>query len=288
MSTTSQRCTDPTVLDLWHPVASHAELVPGRTYSTLLLGHEILYGTGAAGLSFVARSDRPDVTMPALVKYGYVWTSLGHPSGDVFDIPEARECDRRSLNAASIQVATSAPRAVENFLDMAHFPYAHAGLLGEEPYTEVVDYEAQLENNEIWARKCRFHQPVAAPSATGSQMTEYTYRVPHPYCVMLYKSAPTDPSRRDVIALFIQAMTDQTIRAHNYLCVVDNTSTDTALKEFQQIIFAQDKPILENQVPRRLPLDPRVETPIRADRSAIMYRRWLTDLGVSYAVIRPD
>ena len=46
-----------------------------------------------------------------------------------------------------------------------------------------------------------------------------------------------------------------------------------------------DKPIIENQVPRRLPLAPRAETPIRADKSSILYRRWLSDLGITYGVI---
>ena len=60
------------------------------------------------------------------------------------------------------------------------------------------------------------------------------------------------------------------------------------MRHFQQLIFGQDKSILENQLPKRLPLDPRVETPIRADKSSIVYRRHLTDLGLRYGVIRPD
>lgn len=284
MSSAARRCTDPTVLDLWHPIAAVVELIPDTTYSTQLLGHDLDYGVDGDGLATVTCDERPD-PLPTTLRFGYIWTSLGSPAGDVFDIPEAAEEDRRALNAGSIMVATSAPRAVENFLDMGHFPYVHTGLLGEEPHTEVVDYQVTVENSEIWARECRFYQPVAAASAGTGQMTDYTYRVPHPYCVMLYKSVPADPSRRDVIALFVQTMTEETIRAHNYLCMVDETSTDTILKRFQLLIFSQDKPILENQHPKRLPLDPRMEVPIRADRSAIAYRRWLRDLGVTYGVL---
>ena len=54
---------------------------------------------------------------------------------------------------------------------------------------------------------------------------------------------------------------------------------------FQQTIFGQDKPILENQVPKRLPLDPRAEMPVRADKSSITYRRWLAAKGVTYGTI---
>ena len=70
-----------------------------------------------------------------------------------------------------------------------------------------------------------------------------------------------------------------------FLSVIDVESTDSEIKRFQQTIFAQDKPILENQHPKRLPLDPRFETPIRADHVAITYRRWLSELGVTYGVI---
>ncbi len=76
----------------------------------------------------------------------------------------------------------------------------------------------------------------------------------------------------------VRSLTDDII-------VIDHNSTDNEIKHYQQSIFADDKPILENQYPKRLPLDPRAETPIRADNSAIAYRRWLTDLGVSYGVI---
>ncbi len=279
-----RRCRNQAILDLWHPIAAEAELAADNEYRTLLLGEDLRYGRTVDNEGWVTEQTG-GAELPALSRYGYLWTSLGQPPPDLFAIPEAAEGDRRLLNAGSIKVATSAPRAVENFLDMGHFPYVHAGLLGAEPHTEVVEYNVTEQDNEIWATDCMFYQPVAAASASGGQMTEYTYRVPHPYCVLLYKSVTTDPSRRDVIALFVQAMTQESIRAHNFLCMVDESSSDNTLKGFQQTIFSQDKPILENQHPKRLPLDRRAETPIRADKVAIAYRRWLSDTGVTYGVV---
>ena len=43
--------------------------------------------------------------------------------------------------------------------------------------------------------------------------------------------------------------------------------------------------LYKNQNPKRLPLDPRAETPIRSDQASITYRRWLSDLGVTYGMI---
>ena len=93
---------------------------------------------------------------------------------------------------------------------------------------------------------------------------------------MLYKSSPLDEERLDVIAIFLQPMDQEHIRAHMMLSLLDEDNDDTFIRRFQLMIFGQDKPILENQFPKRLPLDPRAETPIRADKSAIAYRRWLS------------
>ena len=85
--------------------------------------------------------------------------------------------------------------------------------------------------------------------------------------------------------MFLQPMTEERSRAHLLQSLVDSTNSITELRRFQQTIFGQDKPILENQYPKRLPLDPRAETPIRADKSAIAYRRWLSQKGITYGVI---
>jgi phenylpropionate dioxygenase-like ring-hydroxylating dioxygenase large terminal subunit len=225
--------------------------------------------------------------LPWRIANGYVWTTLGVPVSDVFAIPEYLEPDRRNLDAGSIGVHTSAPRAIENFLDMAHFPYVHTGILGAEPHTEVPEYDVVTveETDEILATRCRFFQPMAAAAAASGAFVDYTYRVPHPYCAVLYKTSPLDTSRRDVIALFLQPVDQEHVRAHMLLSLFDESNDDRALRRFQQLIFSQDKPVLENQLPRRLPLDPRAETPIRADKSSVAYRRWLRRKGIVYGTI---
>jgi phenylpropionate dioxygenase-like ring-hydroxylating dioxygenase large terminal subunit len=299
-------CDDPVALHEWYPIAALDEITPGVVHRTLLLGDPISYtrdtgpGASTAGGEPVvwpsgdeSGGDEIDparivARLPTRVRFGYVWTSLGRPDHELFEIAECDEPDRRILNGGSIIVATSAPRAVENFLDMGHFPYVHTGILGAEPRTEVVEYDVETTGEQILATRCRFYQPQAAASATGGQVTDYVYRVPHPCCVMLYKSVPTDASRMDVIALFCQPMTEERVRAHNFLCMVDAVNSDTALRRFQQLIFGQDKPILENQLPKRLPLDPGAETSIRADKSSVNYRRWLSAKGLTYSVIPID
>ncbi|MFT4596953.1 MAG: phenylpropionate dioxygenase-like ring-hydroxylating dioxygenase large terminal subunit [Paracrocinitomix sp.] len=288
MAAVDEICTDPTILDQWHPLAALNEIGAGVVAETMLLGQRLSYrGNGKDDATAWVAADPAAEPIATLLKFGYLWACLGEPPAALFDIAEYDEPDRRNLNSASIGVHCSAPRAVENFLDMGHFPFVHTGYLGEEPHSEVLEYQVSTDpdTGDLWATECLFWQPMAAASSTNGQMVDYLYRVPHPYCTLLYKSCPGDESRMDVVALFNQPMTATHIRGHMLMSYLDDANDLVALRHFAQTIFAQDKPILENQYPKELPLDPRAETPIRADKIAIAYRRWLSELGVTYGVI---
>ncbi len=270
-----------------HPTFAVAGFAQGERRETRLLGERVTVSRrGGRRPGFEAR-DADGRSLPVDERYGYLWVALDEDAKPLFEIPEWSEPDRRGVHAATVGVRTSAPRAIENFLDMAHFPFVHTGILGAEPHTEVREYDVSLDEaaGEILATNCSFQQPRAAVGVTEAMRVDYVYRVPHPFCTMLYKSCPADLSRRDVIGLFVQPVTETTVRAHAWVCVVDPRSSDTALKLFQQTIFGQDKPILENQRPVRLPLDTRAETPIRADRMAVTYRRWLSGIGLRYGTL---
>jgi phenylpropionate dioxygenase-like ring-hydroxylating dioxygenase large terminal subunit len=113
------------------------------------------------------------------------------------------------------------------------------------------------------------------------------YRVVSPFNVMLYKTPPTAPNRWDVIALFVQPVEPELSIAHMLMLVIDDLSTDDELIAFQQMIFMQDKIVLENQRPLLLPLQPGRESPTRADLSSVLYRRWLKDKQLSFGVEEP-
>jgi phenylpropionate dioxygenase-like ring-hydroxylating dioxygenase large terminal subunit len=292
-------CNDPVILNQWHPLSSLEEISKGVVHTTRLLDVSVSYGMDGEGtLSAWRQSDdlKTGLTfhaatlkypLPVKHAHGYLWTCLGEPPEDLFSFDEFYESDRKNVPTGVFGVNVSAGRAVENFLDMGHFPFVHTGILGEEPHTEVKEYEVEVSEtrDEVLATQCQFYQPMAALASDGGAMVDYIYRVPHVNCALLYKSSPTDEKRFDVIFLFLQPMGQEKIRAHTGMCVVDDSNSLASIRYFQQTIFGQDKPILENQYPKRLPLDPCAETPIRADKTAIAYRRWLSRKGLTYGVI---
>lgn len=281
----SQRPTvDPDLLNDWHVVADLGALPIDRTFCTRLLGTPIDIRRQSEHGVRVTGQDGADVHVR--LRYGFVWACLGQPTRDVLHIPEAHEPDRFIVTGGSIAVRVSGLRAVENFLDMGHFPFVHTGWLGDEPHTEVPPYKVEVTDaDEVLATECRFFQPVASPTAKGGIMVDYTYKVSRPYTVALYKTNPVQPERMDYIALFVQPVDEDNCVAHPLLCYLKHNTNEAELRWFMQLIFAQDKPILENQIPKRLPLDPRAETPIRADACSVYYRRWLRSHNITYGAI---
>lgn len=262
-------------LDQWYTLGAIKDFPPGVSRRRLL------------GTDLAVTRERHGITvgsLPVRTDYGHLWTTLGTPVRPIFDIPESREPDRRAVYCGAVRVRASGLRLVENFLDLAHFPYVHTDILGVEERPEVATYEVEQKRDvdELWATKCEFFQPKAAASSDGGQISRYMYRVVTPFNVMLYKTPPTAPSRWDVIALFVQPVEPDLSIAHPYMLVIDDTSTDAALIGFQQMIFLQDKVVLENQRPRLLPLQPGRETPTRADLSSVLYRRWVKEKALVY------
>ena len=206
----------------------------------------------------------------------------------------------RKLNCGPYDVSASAPRIVENFLDMAHFGFVHEGLLGSRANTAIADYNVTTTPHGLLATQCRAWQPQSNVHSTAPAQVEYTYEVTGPYTAVLTKvpepsAAPASvtvaaseaagaSSYRESIALFICPITPETSRVWFRLAVADFESPDQKLRDFQHTIFTQDQPVLESQSPKRLPLDIRAELHTAADKASAAYRRHLQQLGITFGV----
>ncbi|MCY4154810.1 MAG: aromatic ring-hydroxylating dioxygenase subunit alpha [Gammaproteobacteria bacterium] len=222
-------------------------------------------------------------TLQVREKYGLVWVCLGDPAGEAPEFHGVDE-DYHLVITGPYDVATSGPRAVENFLDLSHFPFVHSGYLGEEPYTEMDDYEVAVVDNEIRVTNVSAWQPRANVNSAGGVKVAYSYRVLQPLTVMLTKepgAAGEQPS--DLILLSIQPLAETRIRAWFVLAMnYGHDEPEAYFRDFQDTIFLQDQAVLESQRPQCLPLNPTAELHQPADKSSNAYRRWLKELGLRY------
>lgn len=222
-------------------------------------------------------------------KYGLVWVCIGAPAADVLPFPEYDDPNLRKVLCGPYDVATSGPRIVENFLDMAHFAMIHTGILGDPSRPEVRDYDvAEFDDGQggkgVLATRCFAWQPQTNSLAHGGSEVEYTYRVVRPLTAILTKLPLAQSDFREAISLHVQPVGEEQCRVWIILALTNFVQTEDELRGFQDRIFLQDKPILENQVPKKLPLDPGAEMPVRCDRMSLAYRRYLREKALRYGV----
>jgi phenylpropionate dioxygenase-like ring-hydroxylating dioxygenase large terminal subunit len=236
-------------------------------------------------------------TFAAREAYGLVWVQLDAARTALPLMGAAHDARLRTVQCGAYDVATSAPRVVENFLDMAHFGFVREGYLGARDALAMADYTVERTLHGIKATGCRAWQPQSNVHAKRGAEVSYTYEVISPYCAVLTKvpelaghsagSTEIDGKAvewRESIALWVCPITPETSRVWFSYAVADHESPDAVLQEFQNTIFAQDKPILESQSPACLPLDLRSELHTAADKASSAYRRYLQDSGITFGV----
>ena len=137
------------------------------------------------------------------------------------------------------------------------FPFVHKDILGEEPYTEVKDYNVEVSADVVTVTNYRAYQPRANAASSESVDVEYTYRVLRPLTVMLTKEPGAEGEKpADIILMSIQPKTQESIRVWFVLGMNYGEDMPTSyFSEFQDRIFFQDKDILESQRPICLPLE---------------------------------
>lgn len=214
-------------------------------------------------------------------QYGLVWASLGSPEQDLPPFPEWPDASFRKVICGPYTLNATGPRAIENFLDVAHFPFVHGGLLGDDARPEVADYEAEITPEGVIASDVRIFQPDPDASGQGAEVT-YTYRVFRPLTAHFTKTSagPRFAAFFAITPVEERLSIGWLILALNYR----HDAPETELRGFEDAIMAQDIPVVESQRPELLPLDLQEELHLRSDRVAIAYRRYLKERGVRLGV----
>jgi phenylpropionate dioxygenase-like ring-hydroxylating dioxygenase large terminal subunit len=218
-------------------------------------------------------------TYQARERYGLIWVSLGQPQHEIPPFPEWDDSDYRKIFCGPYPVRASGPRIVENFLDVGHFPYVHEGILGVRERPEIEDYESTIGPDGVVSKGVRVYQPD--PYGTGEGDTvAYTYRAFRPLTAYFIKESE-ESGFSILLTVTPHEATDSTAwlwMAMNY----GHELPEQDLREYQDKIFSQDRPIVQSQRPELLPLDLQAELHLRSDRTAIAYRKWLKELGLTF------
>ncbi len=211
-------------------------------------------------------------------RYGWIWVTLGEPEHDIPFFEEWENDSFRKVHCGPYTFQASGPRAIENFLDVTHFPFVHQGYLGDPAFADVNDYEAEITDAGVIARDISVWQPD--PDGTGtSKRVSYTYKVLRPLTAYFIKSSS---GPHFAMYFTITPVEEKLSIAQAYVAMDYSDLSEEEIRGFQNVITLQDVPIVESQRPELLPLDLQEELHLRSDRTAIAYRKWLRQLGLSF------
>jgi phenylpropionate dioxygenase-like ring-hydroxylating dioxygenase large terminal subunit len=215
--------------------------------------------------------------------HGLIWVRLEPGPQPLPAFDAEADPKLRKLLCGPYDVASSAPRIVENFLDLAHFGFVHDGILGDRAHTSLADYRIEPTPNGFAASGCEAWQPQSNRLSAEGGLVAYRYELIAPYAAQLTKLPQAQNGYQDAIGLFVCPIDPEHSRVWFRVALTDFDSPDDTLRAFQDRIFEQDSPILESQQPKRLPLSGG-ELHCAADRSSAAYRRFLTERGITFGV----
>jgi phenylpropionate dioxygenase-like ring-hydroxylating dioxygenase large terminal subunit len=211
-------------------------------------------------------------------KYDWIWVSLGNPTQDIAPFAQWDDPSFRKIHCGPYHYNASGPRAIENFLDVAHFPFVHQGYLGDPARPEISDYSVEIRPDGVTARDITVWQPDPDGSGTGASVT-YTYDVLRSLTAFFIKSSS---GPRFAMYFTVTPVSELQSIAWTHVAMDYGDMSEEEVRTFQDVITLQDVPIVESQRPELLPLDLQAELHLRSDRTAVAYRKWLRQLGLSF------
>lgn len=277
-------------LHAWRDLCLHrgTKLSLGRVEDCAIICpyHGWAYDENGQCIRFPAHPDQtPPKTARATVyrveeRYGWIWVTLGEPKHDIPVFPQWGDAAFHIVHCGPYHINASGPRAIENFLDVTHFPFVHQNLLGDPAHPDVSDYTAEISVDGVIARDISVWQPDPDGTGRGARVT-YTYKALRPMTAYFEKST----GAQFAMYFTITPVSQNSSIAWMYVAMDYGDLTDEEVRNFQDVIIKQDIPILESQRPELLPLDLQAELHLRSDRTAIAYRKWLRELGTTFGTV---
>jgi vanillate O-demethylase monooxygenase subunit len=218
-----------------------------------------------------------------LERYDLIWMAIDEPLAPVIDVPEwddpaftACPLPDQSWNAGAAQM-------VDNFLDVAHFPFTHTGTFGDPDDIEVPPYSVERDGLGFM---CDYHHStkVLADSMGATSFTvaerRSTWWYIAPFAIRLRIHYFADDVVLTIL-FFHQPVDAVTTKLYCFDLrndINDGRATVADTVAFQMAVASEDRVLLERMRSKAIPLDLQAEVHTRADRITVELRRVLSDL----------
>lgn len=225
-------------------------------------------------------------TLPAVERYGLVWTCLDPAGGEDMAIPSFPAWDDpayQQIVPPFVDIAAASGRQVEGFVDVAHFAWVHHQAFADRDDPVVPLYKTQPTERglrtEYWSGVSNFPHGLQHLAPPGFRWLR-VFEVFPPFTASLTVHFPGE----DRLHILNAASPVSARKTRLFVPILRNFDQTGALEDvyaFNAQIFAEDQAIVEAQKPEDLPLDLAEEAHFAADRTAVGYRKLLKGMGLS-------
>ena len=226
------------------------------------------------GMVFVAIAD--PITEPPRI------AAAEDPSFDVGDLPVVR-------------VRAGAALLADNFLDVAHFPFVHAGTFGANEAREVPQYRVERTAYGFTAAyEHEFANREDPLVDTGEHALVQRRRLTYRYSAPLHLELAIeylDAGGTNVIGFFLAPEDEETVRIYSSLWRDDLGGLPERMREaieFEMAVIDEDLRIQSRYEELSIPLDVTSEIHTRADKTTLEMRRILIDFVTKADAMEDD
>ncbi len=215
---------------------------------------------------------------------GLVFLAPDTPLSPIIDVPESRDPTFVHGALPVIEARVGAGLMIDNFLDMAHFPFVHAATIGTPDAAVFDDFDIERDGLTMTVRSAHLfpnHEDpgVASGERPLMQHRRLTYEYHAPFNVLL-RIEYEEAGGVNVLEFSVQPVDARSCRIYTTLHRNDLGGDAHRLAEavaFENKILDEDLALQERFVDCRLPLDLTTEVHVRADRPTVELRRILRD-----------
>ena len=221
-------------------------------------------------------------TVEVIEKYGLIWLCSGKPLNPLFELEEDSDPSFRRINTEVQKWKVAATRMVDNFLDITHFPYVHAGTFGAGQDTKVPNITLEHLDDDFFGYRYEIlaANPEEAKNTSGSNEESVERSMTRGFNLPLtVRSTITYKSGLEHIILLLSTTIDD-VSAYFTFVIWRNDDFTIPAEEvisFDRAIVEEDRVMLE-KLNGVMPLDKTALVNVQSDKASVEWRRQLLKL----------
>jgi phenylpropionate dioxygenase-like ring-hydroxylating dioxygenase large terminal subunit len=208
-------------------------------------------------------------------RYGLVWVCLDEPAAPVPTVPEDSDPRFRRITQVVERWSASATRMVDNFLDIAHFPFVHRDSFGGAADPEVGRIDLGPLGDFFGYRYEVTAANAAGEQASGQGAATVTRRMTTGFALPFTVRSTIEYDTGLCHSLLLLSTPRDDDSAYFTFVVWRNDDFSVPADEvttLDRMIGAEDKRMLE-RIRGPLPLAPTALVSVQSDRASVEWRR---------------